>query len=105
MQPAIHGTLLLFPFTLCFSCSLAADPFSVEADRQRLGPGQNATLTAGGTNGVVPGWNVIAGACTVPASGNPVTVAPAPGNGTHHCQIEGSIVAPGGRSSVSKTFD
>ena len=105
MQTAIHGTLLLFPFTLCFTSSVAAAPFSVEADRQRLGPGQNATLTASGTNGVVPGWNVIAGSCTVPAAGNPVTVAPPAGNGTHHCQVEGSVIAPGGSSSVSKTFD
>src|SRR5947209_4733493 len=58
MQKAIHGTIMLFPFTLCISCSLAATPFTIEADRQRLGPGQSATLTASGTNGATPASNV-----------------------------------------------
>lgn len=105
MQTAIRGTLLLAPFTLNVTCTLAATPFTIEADRQRLGPGQNATLTAGGTNGANPGWHVIAGGCTVPASGNPIAVTPPAGSGTHHCEIEGSVVAPGGHSSVSITFD
>jgi hypothetical protein len=105
MQTAIRGTLMLFPFTLCLTSSLAATPFTIEAESQRLGPGHSATLTASGTNGAIPGWNVIAGGCTVPASGNPVTVTPPAGNGTHHCEIEGYITASGGRSSVSKTFD
>src|SRR5579864_7621005 len=105
MQPAIQSTILLFPFTLCVSCSLAAAPFTIEADRQRFGPGQSATLTAGGTNGATPAWNVIAGGCAVPAAGNPVSVAPPAGNGTHHCEIEGSITSPSGHSSVSRTFD
>jgi hypothetical protein len=105
MHSAIHGTLMLFPFTLCISSSLAATPFTIEADRQRLGPGQAATLTASGTNGANPGWRVIAGSCTVPASGNPVPVTPPAGNGTQHCEIEGSIAAPGGRSSITRIFD
>jgi hypothetical protein len=96
---------MLFPFTLCVSCSLAAIPFTIDADRQRLGPGQNATLIASGTNGTNPGWKVIAGTCSIPSSGNPVTVTPAAGKGTQHCEIEGSIVGPGGHSSVSRTFD
>jgi hypothetical protein len=105
MQTAFPGTLMLFPFTLCVSCSLAASPFTIEADRQRLGPGQNATLTASGTNGATPAWTVIAGTCTVSLSGNPVTVTPQAGNGPHHCEIEGSIVGASGHSSVSRTFD
>ena len=105
MQKAIHGPLILFPFTLCISCSLAATPFTIEADRQRLGPGQSATLTASGTNGATPAWNVIAGRCTTLASGNPVSVSPPAGNGTQHCEIEGSIASPSGHSSVSRTFD
>ena len=105
MQTVVHGALLLFPFTLSVTCTLAATPFAIEADRQRLGPGQSATVIASGTNGANPGWNVIAGSCTVPVSGNPVTVAPPAGNGTHHCEIEGYLTAPGGHSSVSKTFD
>src|SRR5579864_7296691 len=105
MQSTISGTLLLFPFTLGVAGSLAATPFTIDADRQRLGPGQSATLTASGTNGANPGWRVIAGGCTVPATGNPVPVTPPPGNGTQHCEIEGSITASGGHSSVTKTFD
>ena len=105
MQKAIHGTLMLFPVTLCVTSSLAATAFTIEADRQRLAPGQSATLTASGTNGANPGWVVIAGACTVPPSGNPVTVTSPSGNGTHHCEIEGSIVAASGHSRVSRTFD
>ena len=105
MQTALSGTLLVFPFTLCFTCSVAAAPFSVEADRQRLGPGETATLTASGTNGVVPGWIVTAGTCLIPSAGNPIKVAPPPGNGAHHCQVEGTVVALEGRSSASRTFD
>jgi hypothetical protein len=105
MPAAIQSTLLLFPLTLSITCTLAAAPFTINADRQRLGPGQSATLIAGGTSGANPGWNVIAGTCTVSASGNPVTVTPPPGNATHHCEIEGSITLPGGHSSVSKIFD
>jgi hypothetical protein len=71
MPTAIHGTIMLFPFTLCVTCSLAATPFTIDADRQRLAPGQSATLTAGGTNGGTPGWNVIAGGCAGPSSGEP----------------------------------
>lgn len=105
MPAAIQSTLLLFPLTLSVTCTLAASSFTVDADRQRLGPGQSATLIASGTAGANPGWNVIAGTCTVPLSGNPVTVTPPAGNGVHHCEIEGSITLPGGHSSVSKTFD
>ena len=105
MQTAIRGTLLLVPFTLSVTGTLAATPFTIEADRQRLGPGQNATLTASGTNGANPGWHVIAGGCTVPAAGNPVAVTPPAGGGTHHCEIEGFIIAPGGHSNVGMTFD
>src|SRR6202043_4278592 len=105
MPAAIQGTLLFFPLTLSVTCTLAATSFTVDADRQRLGPGQSATLIASGTAGANPGWNVIAGTCTVSASGNPVTVTPPAGNGVHHCEIEGSITLPGGHSSVSKTFD
>ena len=105
MPAAIQSTLLLFPLTLSVTCTLAATSFTIDADRQRLGPGQSATLIASGTAGANPGWNVIAGTCTVSASGNPVTVTPPPGNATHHCEIEGSITLPGGHSGVSKTFD
>jgi hypothetical protein len=105
MPAPIQSTLLLFPLTLSVTLSLAATSFTVEADRQRLGPGQSATLIASGTAGANPGWNVIAGTCTVSASGNPVTVTPPAGNGVHHCEIEGSITVPGGHSSVSKTID
>jgi hypothetical protein len=104
MPTVVHSTLLLFPFTLCVSCSVAAPPFTIEADRQHLGPGQNATLTASGTNGANPGWRVIAGSCTVPAEGNPVTVTPPAGRGSHYCEIESSITTAGGRSTVSRTF-
>src|ERR1700676_3246776 len=105
MPTAMHGTLMLFPLTLSVTCTLAAIPFTIEADRQRLGPGQSATVLASGTNGANPGWRVIAGTCMVPSSGNPVAVTPPPGNGTHHCEIEGSVVGAGGHSSVSRTFD
>jgi len=105
MPTAIQSTLMLFPFTLCVANSLAATPFTIEADRQRLGPGQTATLVASGTNGANPVWSLIAGTCNVPPSGNPVTVTPPPGNGTHHCEIQASVVMSGGRSSVSRTFD
>jgi hypothetical protein len=105
MQKAISGTLLLFPLTLSVTCTLAAFPFTMDADRQRLGPGQSATLIANGTNGASPAWSVIKGTCTVPTSGNPVVVTPPAGPGTQHCEIEGSIALPGGRSSISKTFD
>lgn len=105
MPAAIQSTLLFFPLTLSVTCTLAATSFAVDADRQRLGPGQSATLIASGTSGANPGWNVIAGTCSVPPSGNPVTVTPPAGNGVHHCEIEGSIILPGGHSSVSKTFD
>jgi len=105
MPTAISGTLALFPLTLSVTCTLAAVPFTIEADRQRLGPGQAATLVASGTSGANPGWNVIAGTCTVPPAGNPVSVTPPAGNGVHRCEIEGSITLSGGHSSVSKTFD
>jgi hypothetical protein len=105
MQKAIQGTFMLFPFTLCVASSLAATPFTIDADRQRLGPGQSATLTASGTNGANPGWVVIAGSCSVPGFGNPVTVTPPAGDGRHHCEVEGSIVVPGGHSRVSQIFD
>jgi hypothetical protein len=105
MPAAIQSTLLLFPLTLSVTCTLAATSFTVDADRQRLGPGQSATLIASGTSGANPGWNVIAGTCTVSTFGNPVTVTPPAGYGVHHCEIEGAITLPGGHSSVSKTFD
>jgi hypothetical protein len=105
MPTAISGTFLLFPLTLSVTCTLAAASFTIDADRQRLGPGQTATLIASGTNGANPSWNVIAGTCAVSPSGNPVTVTPPAGNGVHHCEIEGSSTLPGGHSSVSKTFD
>ena len=105
MPAAIQSTLLLFPLTLSVTCTLAASSFTVDADRQRLGPGQSATLIASGTAGANPSWSVIAGTCTISASGNPVTVTPPAGNGVHHCEIEGAITLPVGHSSVSKTFD
>jgi hypothetical protein len=105
MQKAISSTLLLFPLTLSVTCTLAAIPFTMDADCQRLAAGQSATLIASGTNGANPGWRVTGGTCTVPSSGNPGMVTPPAGPGTQHCEIEGSITLLGGRSSVSKTFD
>ena len=93
-------TSVLFLIVVCGIGQSAT--FSVQADRQRLGPGQKATLTASGNDKTEPQWLVKNGNCKLSAGKGTSTEVSPPGSGAAECEVEGSVTRDSGTSSDSK---